>query len=384
VSSALNRTSIPFSRPYFPGGEAEAVAEAIESRWVAQGPKVEAFEQAFAQRVGAPHGVATSNGTTALHLALLAVGIGPGDEVVVPSLSFIATANAVRHCGGEPAFADVDERTFNLDPAAAEAAITPRTKALMPVHQIGLAADMDEFAAVAERHGLALVEDAAPALGASYKGRQVGSLAAIACFSLHARKVITTGEGGMITTSDAGIAAHATKLRQHAMSLSALDRHRAGGVAVETYDEVGFNSRMSDVHAALGLAQLGALEDAVAMRRARAAHYSQALAGFEHLEPPFEPDDRVHSFQSYQVRVRPSSPLSRNDLMQKLDEDGVTTRRGVMAAHLELPYRDTAPQLPATEALAAQTLLLPLFPELEQSQQDYVLERLAAHLGERP
>lgn len=384
MSASPTRTQVPFSRPYFPGGEAEAVTAAIESRWVAQGPRVEEFERAFAAEVGAPHAIATCNGTAALHLALLAANVGPGDEVIVPSLSFIATANAVRHCGGDPVFADVDARTFNLDPAAAEAAVTERTRVLMPVHQIGLAADMDEFTAIARKHDLVLVEDAAAALGATYKGRPVGSLAGTACFSLHARKVITTGEGGMVTTSDPEIAGRIGRLRQHAMSLSALDRHRGGGIGVETYDEIGFNCRLSDLQAALGITQLAALGDALAARRRLGQRYSDALAGFEHVDAPFEPDDREHSFQSYMVRLQPSSPLSRNELMERLADDGVSTRRGVMAIHQETPYAGPAYDLPVTEALAAETMLLPLFPELEDGQQEYVIERLAAHLGESP
>jgi perosamine synthetase len=204
---------VPFARPRFYGGEAEALAAVIESGWVSQGPRVQEFERAFAARVGAEHAVATTNCTTALHLALYVAGVGPGDEVIVPSLSFIATANAVWYCGATPVFADVDPRTYNLDPRAARQAITPRTKAIMPVHQIGLPADMDAFLALEREHGVAIVEDAACAIGAEYKGRPIGSLGPLACFSLHPRKVITTGEGGMITTNDAELADQLRKLR---------------------------------------------------------------------------------------------------------------------------------------------------------------------------
>ena len=221
---------VPFARPKFFGGEADALAEVIASGWVSQGPRVQAFERAFAARVGAEHAIATTNCTTALHLALYASGVGPGDEVIVPSLSFIATANAVWHCGATPVFADVDPRTYNLDPVAAERAITPRTKAIMPVHQIGLPADMDAFLALGRERGIAIVEDAACAIGAEYKGRPIGSLDSPACFSLHPRKVITTGEGGMITTNDEALADRLRKLRQHAMDLSDLARHGAKDV----------------------------------------------------------------------------------------------------------------------------------------------------------
>ena len=194
--------NIPISKPYLTGDEGAAVAAVVASGWVSQGPRVREFEQAFAERVGAADAVAVTSCTTALHLALYASGVGPGDEVIVPSLSFIATANAVWQCGATPVFADVDPRTYNLDPAAAERAITPRTKAIMPVHQVGLPADMDAFLELGRRHGLVVVEDAACAIGATYKGQPIGSLGPLACFSLHPRKVITTGEGGMIAVQD--------------------------------------------------------------------------------------------------------------------------------------------------------------------------------------
>ena len=204
---------VPFARPYLTGEEGAAVAEVIASGWVSQGPRVREFEQAFAERVGAPDAVATTSCTTALHLALLVSGVGPGDEVIVPSLSFIATANAAWYCGATPVFADIDPLTYNLDPEAAERAITPRTKAIMPVHQVGLPADMDRFLELGRRYGLAIVEDAACAIGASYKGRPIGSLGPLSCFSLHPRKVITTGEGGMIAVHDPVVADRLRRLR---------------------------------------------------------------------------------------------------------------------------------------------------------------------------
>jgi perosamine synthetase len=374
-------TGMAFSRPFFTGEEGGRVARAIESRWVAQGPQVAEFERAIAERVGVEHAVAVSSGTAALHLALFVNGVGPGDEVIVPSLSFIATANSVRHCGATPVFADVDERTYNLDPEAAEAAITPRTKAIMPVHQVGLAADMDRFAAVADRHGLALVEDAAPALGALYKGRPVGALGPMSCFSFHARKVITTGEGGLVATGDADLATRLRRLRHHGMSVSDLDRHSATDIVFESYLEVGWNFRMSDLQAALGLAQVDVLDEALRRRRELAERYTALLREVPHVSPPFEPADCSHSWQSYTVRLGPGAPLSREDLMRALLHDGVPTRRGVTASHLEPPYADGAPQLPVTEALARETLLLPLHPDLTHDQQDLVAERLAAHLA---
>ena len=277
----------------------------IASGWVSQGPEVEAFETAFASRVGAAEAVATTSCTTALQLALQVSGVGPGDEVIVPSLSFIATANAVWQCGARPVFADVDPRTYNLDPAAAERAITPRTKAIMPVHQVGLPADMDRFLDLAKERGLQIVEDAACAIGARYKDREVGSLGPLACFSLHPRKVITTGEGGMIAVQDPGVAKRLRRLRAHGMDMSDLARHTASDVVFEAYPERGWNARMTDIQAALGLCQLGVLERLLERRRELAERYNAAIERIPHLEAPFEPSYAQRTWQSYCVRVRP-------------------------------------------------------------------------------
>jgi perosamine synthetase len=372
--------NVAFTRPYFGGGEAEALAQVVASGWVSQGPRVRDFEAAFAERVGAAEAIATTNCTTALALALYASGVRRGDEVIVPSLSFIATANAVWHCGATPVFADIDPHTYNLDPHSAEAAITPRTKAIMPVHQIGLPADMDAFLAIADERGLAVVEDAACAIGATYRGRPIGSLGPPACFSLHPRKVITTGEGGMITTNDAVLADRLRKLRQHAMDLSDLARHSATDIVFESYPERGWNSRMTDLQAALGLQQLEVLDEILARRTRVAARYTEALGGLPHLESPFEPDYAIRTWQSYPVHLGPGTPLSRTDLMRRLLADGIATRRGIMAIHHERAYAGAALELPHTDAAAADVLLLPLFPELSEVEQDYVIDRLAAYV----
>jgi perosamine synthetase len=371
--------NVPFARPCFKGHEGAAVAEVIASGWVSQGPKVQEFEAAFAERVGAPEAVATTNCTTALQLALYVSGVGPGDEVIVPSLSFIATANAVWQNGATPVFADVDPRTFNLDPASVERAVTPRTKAIMPVHQLGLPADMDPLLELAETHGIAVVEDAACAIGASYKGRPIGSIAPLACFSLHPRKVITTGEGGMIAVHDPAVADRLRKLRQHAMDLSDLARHGARDIVFEGYPERGWNVRMTDMQAALGLCQLEMLDEILEERARLAARYSEALRSVPHLEAPYEPDYAVRTWQSYAITVGPSSPVGRTELMRRLLHDGVATRRGVMAIHHEPAYADAAVDLPGTDAASADSLMLPLFPGLTDAEQDYAVERLAAH-----
>src|SRR5689334_8229601 len=270
------RPAIPVMRPLLGEEEAEAVAEVVRSGWVAQGPRVAAFETAFAARVGAAEGVALSSCTTALHLALHVLDVGPGDEVVVPSLSFIATANTVRYCGATPVFADVD-RFGNLTPTAVEAALTSRTKAVLLVHQAGVPADVAAISAVTR--GVPIVEDAACAVGSVLNGRSVGAGALMAAWSFHPRKLITTGEGGMLTTDDLELAARLRRLREHGMSMSAAERHASGGAVVETYDEVGFNYRMTDIQAALGMVQLGRLDAIVGRRRALAQVYHELLDG---------------------------------------------------------------------------------------------------------
>ena len=375
-------TSIPISKPFFTGDEGAAVAAVVASGWVSQGPRVREFEEAFARRVGAVDAVATTSCTTALQLALYVSGVGPGDEVIVPSLSFIATANAVWQCGATPVFADIDPRTYNLDPAAAERAITPRTKAIMPVHQVGLPADMDAFLELGRRHGVEIVEDAACAIGATYKDRTIGSLGPLACFSLHPRKVITTGEGGMIAVQDPAVAARLRFLRQHAMDVSDLARHAADDVVIEHYPERGWNHRMTDMQAALGLCQLEVLDEILERRRRLAERYTAALEDVPTLQAPFDPPGSERSWQSYCVRVDPGAPVGRMELMRLLLADGIATRRGVMAIHQEGAYAaGVRADLPHTDAAAADVLMLPLFPGLADRDQDLVIERLTVHAG---
>jgi dTDP-4-amino-4,6-dideoxygalactose transaminase len=374
-------TAIPIARPHLTGAESAAVAEVLASGWLSQGPRVREFEAAFARRVGAADAIATTSCTTALALALHVSGVGPGDEVVVPSLSFIATANAVWHCGATPVFADVDPRTQNLDPGAAERAITLRTRAIMPVHQLGLPADMDAFMALGRRHGVAIVEDAACAIGATHRERPIGSLGPPACFSLHPRKVITTGEGGMITTGDPELAARLRLLRQHGMDVSDLARHGARDVVIEAYPERGWNARMTDLQAVIGLCQLDALDDILERRRALAARYTAALEGLPGVEVPRDPPYARRTWQSYCVRLDPAGPVGRTELMRRLLADGIATRRGVMAIHLEPAYRGARAHLPHTEAAARDGLMLPLFPDLTEAEQDHVTDRLVAHVA---
>jgi dTDP-4-amino-4,6-dideoxygalactose transaminase len=373
------RKTVPVARPYLGKEEEDAAVAVLRSGWVSQGPKVAEFERAFADYVGAQHAVAVSSCTTALHLALLAVGIRTGDEVICPSFSFVATANCIVYTGGTPVFVDIDPDTYNLDPHRIEEAITPRTRAILAVHQVGLPASLDEILKVAGRHGLPVVEDAACAVGAQYFGQRIGApRGLLACFSFHPRKILTTGEGGMITTADAELAARLRCLRQHAMSVSDAARHNAQQIVFETYNEVGYNYRMTDLQAAVGLVQLSRLDDLLARRRYLASRYSERLRSFGWLEPPMEPEGLRHNFQSYLVRLKPQAPIARDALMQGLLDRGVSTRRGIMAIHREAPFQHDRwdAELQATNAATDHTVILPLFHQMTEDEQDYVIESI--------
>ena len=377
-----SRPMIPVARPSLGEEEAAAAREAILSGWVTQGPQVAAFETEFAQYVGASHACAVSSCTTALHLALLAVGVRPGDEVITVSHSFIATANAVRYCGARPVFVDVDPRTCNMNPDLLETAITSRTRAIMPVHQMGLPCDMEAILEVAQQYELPVVEDAACAVGSELRvdqrweriGRPHGT---VACFSFHPRKILTTGDGGMLTTSDPDLDRRFRLLRQHGMSVSDVVRHSANQVIFEDYPVVGFNYRMTDIQAAVGRVQLRRLPAMLAERREWAACYTQALRQVPGLQPPRVPDYARPNFQSYAVRVMPEYPLSRDGLMQTLLDLGVSTRRGIMNAHQEGACADLPQQsLPHSEAARDSIILLPLFSGLTREQQQRVIDCL--------
>jgi dTDP-4-amino-4,6-dideoxygalactose transaminase len=378
VSSALSAAkTIPVARPFLGREEEESILGALRSGWVSQGPRVAEFERKFAEYVGAPHAVAVSSCTAALHLSLLAAGVKPGDEVLCPSLSFIATANAIVHAGAIPVFVDIDESTYNIDPKRIEAAITSRTKAILLVHQIGLPAALAEIIAIGRKHGLLVIEDAACAIGSEYEGKRVGMPhTSMACFSFHPRKVLTTGEGGMITTADEDVAARLRRLRQHAMGVSDLARHSSSKVLLETYDEVGFNYRMTDLQAAVGIVQLQRLDGMLARRRELAARYTAGLSAFPWLVTPHVPTECLHNYQSYMVRLRGDAPVSRDHLMQELLDRRVSTRRGIMAIHREAPYRSERwdAGLPVTNMVTDTALVLPLYHEMSNEEQDLVME----------
>ena len=365
---------IPVMRPWLGEEEARAAAEAVASGWVAQGPRVAAFEEAVRERVGAAHAVAVSSCTTALHLALVVLGIGPGDQVVVPSLSFIATANVVRYVGARPVFADVEPDTLNLSTDTIKQALTPATRAVILVHQAGTPADVDAVHALCDPLGIAVIEDAACALGSTWRGRPIGAGSELVAFSFHPRKVITTGEGGMVTTSSADWAERLRRLREHGMNVSAAARHAATTPVLERYLETGYNYRMTDIQAAVGLVQLGRLDAMVARRRELAARYRERLADVPGIRMAGDPPHGTTNFQSFWVLLPDGFPVGRDALLERLMEHGVSARRGIMAAHLEPAYADLrSVALPVTERLTHRSLILPLFHALTEREQDQVI-----------
>ncbi|WP_374089787.1 DegT/DnrJ/EryC1/StrS family aminotransferase [Methylomicrobium lacus] len=387
---------IPITKPMLGENEAEAARRVILSGWTSQGPEVAAFEKEFAEYVGAPYACAVSSCTTALHLALLAVGVQPGDEVITVSHSYIATANSIRYCGAKPVFVDIDPDTLNIDPKLIESAVTDRTRAILCVHQIGMPCDLAAILEIARRHSLPVVEDAACAIGSEIfwhgQWEKIGKPQAdVACFSFHPRKVISTGDGGMITTANAEWDAKFRLLRQHGMSVPDTVRHGASQVIYESYPIVGFNFRMTDIQAAVGREQLKRLPDIVKKRRDLAARYKTLLSEIPGLGLPVEPDWARSTWQSFSVRLPRGS--DQRQVMQSMLDEGVATRRGIMCSHREEAYpRDTwsctgrikgcsctagiCQCLRHSEESQDQTLILPLFPQMSFEQQDQVVESL--------
>jgi dTDP-4-amino-4,6-dideoxygalactose transaminase len=376
---------IPVMKPWVDEAEAMAVADVVRSGWLAQGARVAEFEETFAAMLGDDaKGVAVSSCTTALHLALHLLGVEPGDEVVVPSFSFVATTNCVRYVGATPVFADVEPHDGNLSAATVERVLTTRTRAVVVVDQGGMPADLAPLKELCDRRGIHVVEDAACAAGSLYRGTPVGSGSLLAAWSFHPRKLLTTGEGGMLTTSNAGLAERAHRLREHGMSISAAARHASRQPVIEEYLEVGFNYRMTDIQAAVGLVQLEKLDEMVRRRRELAAAYQALLADVPCLRTVRDPEWGASNFQSFWVELDEGFPLGRNDLLASLAEQGVSARAGIMAAHRQPawaghPHGD----LSITERLTDNTLILPLFHTMTDAEQERVVAGIRGAAGLR-
>jgi perosamine synthetase len=347
---------IPLTEPLLDGRELEYVTECIRTNWVSSlGTFVTRFEKDFAAFCECSHGVAVSNGTVALHLALVVLGIGPEDEVIVPTLTFVATANAVRYTGAQPVFVDSEPYTWNLDPAAVEAAITPRTRAIIPVHLYGHPADMDAIMDIADRHNLWVIEDAAEAHGAKYKGRTVGSLGHMGCFSFYGNKIITTGEGGMLVTNDSELAKRSHFLKDHAMDPDKRYWH----------PEIGYNYRLTNIQAALGVAQLERIDHLIGLRRKHAQQYNNELRNTRGLTLPPEAEWARSVYWMYSVLVEDDYGLNREDLMRKLKASGIDTRPFFYPSHIMPPYQ-TGQHFPVAEELGRKGINLPSGPTLAE------------------
>lgn len=361
--------------------ERRAVLEPLETGWLTQGPKVAEFERMFAARHDVRHALATTSCTTATHLALVAAGIGPGDEVIVPAFTWVSTANVVVHCGATPVFCDVSTDDFNIDPSQIADKVTDRTKAIIPVHLFGMVADMDAVKAALPDH-VTIIEDAACAAGAAYKGRPAGALGDMAAFSFHPRKSVTTGEGGMLTTNDDGLADIADRLRNHGASISEEQRHHgARPYILPDFDLCGYNYRMTDLQGAVGVEQLKKLDGFIAERDRRAVWFADQLSGIAWLRTPVVPNWANHAWQSYVTYVDPeAAPLPRNEIMDRLKDLGVATRPGTHAVHMLGYYRERygihQDEFPGARASDQNSMAIPLHNRMDDDDYEYVVEAL--------
>ncbi len=374
---------IPIAKPYLTAEEAQAAYDTILTGWITQGPRVAEFEEKFAAYTGAKYAVAVSNCTTALHLAMIVAGVGAGDEVICPSMSYVATANSIKYVGAVPVFAEVNPATYNLDVADTARKITPRTKAILLVHQIGMPADIDAFKELAEKNNLKLIEDAACAAGSSYKGGKIGSHSELVCFSFHPRKVVSTGDGGMITTNNEAYYNRMKLLRQHGMSVNDRVRHESAKVIFEDHIELGYNYRMTDIQAAVGIKQLEKLDWIVAERKKIAEKYNEAFQEVEHIRLPIEEEGYSSNYQSYSIYLQDDCPISRNELMQKMLDAGISTRRGIMTSHRETAYKTdyAGVSLPVSEKAADQSIILPLYIPMKEEEIQKVIEQFKLLVG---
>jgi dTDP-4-amino-4,6-dideoxygalactose transaminase len=378
---STGRRTIQISQPSTGEEEWLALREPLETGWLTHGPKVSAFERAFAERHQVPHAMAVTSATTGLHLAMLALGIGPGDEVIVPAFTWVSTANCVMYCGAVPVFADVDRATFNIDVADVVRRVTARTKAVIAVHLFGLCANIDALRS-ALPPSVEIVEDAACAAGGAFGERPAGGLGRIGVFSFHPRKSITTGEGGMITTADAGLAERIRVLRNHGASVSEEERHSGPRpYLLPDFDSLGFNYRMTDLQGAVGLVQLGKLDRFIDERSHWAAFYRRELSDIGWLQLPAEPNHGRHAWQAFVTYVDPTkAPRPRDEIMEMLQARGISTRPGTHAVHMLGFYRKAlglaADDFPAARDCDRQTMAIPLHNRMSEDDYGYVVEAI--------
>lgn len=378
---------ITITEPSFDENEIEMVRAALDSKWVTQGPMTERFEELIAANQHAKHAMACTSCTSALHLATMALGLQAGDEVIVPAFTWVTSAHCAEYTGAKAVFADIDLATFNLNPEALEAAITPRTKAVVAVHLFGLAAPMDEIKAICAPRGIRIIEDAACAIATTYRGVPVGAIGDIGCFSFHPRKVVTTGEGGAVTTNDDALAQAVRSLRNHgATGLPAAEDEPHGPWTMVTFDRIGHNLRLSDIQAAIGVAQMAKLERLVTDRRSTARRYTELLHGANDLILPVAGDVNGHTYQSYVVRLAEGGRKRRNDIMAKLAAAEIQTRPGTHAVHRLGYYRNKyaldAADYPNAVTAEDTTITLPIIPFMEERDQDRVVDTLLDALSD--
>ena len=362
--------------------EVEAAAEVIRSGWIVNGPKLQQFEEQFAHICHAKYAVGMSSWTSAAFLLLKALGIGPGDEVLVPSFTFIASVNVIIHTGATPVFVDIDEETLNICLNDLRDKIGPKTKALFPVDQLGFPCDWSSINKLAAEHDLLVVQDAACSFGTTLHGKGMGATSDHSIFSLHARKVISTAEGGVVCTNDADLAQRLKRLRQQGMTISDFQRHDMPPTTFEQYDEIGYNFRITDIQAAIGLVQLRKLPKILSRRREIDDYYNSRLQTCRHVEQVKIVSGGNPNWQSYSVTLTGHLAKSRNAIMINLAEKGIPSKRGVMASHLERPYADKYLRLPATEKVSANSLLLPMYPDLSSEECEYIANTFLKILGE--